>query len=74
MWTLSTKPSMCYNELTRHMCGITTIMLTHCLQSLEAFGLVTRTEYEGVPQHVAYSLTDKCRELLPVPPCTSNHQ
>lgn len=65
IWTLSTKESMRYNELKRHMSGITNIMLTRCLQGLETYGLVTRTELEQVPPHVEYSLTDKCRELLP---------
>jgi DNA-binding HxlR family transcriptional regulator len=40
-------------------------MLTRCLQGLEAFGLVIRTEYEAVSPHVTYSLMDKYRELLP---------
>ena len=65
IWTLSTKPSMRYNELKRHIGGITNIMLTRCLQGLEAFGLVTRTEYDEALPHVEYSLTNKCRELLP---------
>ena len=65
IWTLSTKKSMRYNELKRHMYGITNIMLTRCLQGLEGFGLVIRTEYDKTPPHVEYSLTEKCRELLP---------
>lgn len=65
IWTLSTKKSMRYNELKRHMKGITNIMLTRCLQGLESYGLVTRTEHDEVPPHVEYALTDKCRELLP---------
>lgn len=65
IWTLSTKDSMRYNELKRHMGSITNIMLTRCLKGLEAFGLVTRVEYDEVPPRVEYSLTRKCRELLP---------
>ena len=65
IWTLSTKESMRYNELKRHMKGITNIMLTRCLQGLETYGLVTRTEHDEVPPHVEYALTDKARELLP---------
>lgn len=65
IWTLSTKESMRYNELKRHMTGISNLMLTRCLQGLEDYGLVVRTEYDEVPPHVEYSLTEKCRELLP---------
>lgn len=65
IWTLSTKESMRYNELKRELISITNIMLTRSLQGLEAFGLVERTEYDEVPPRVEYSLTPKCRELLP---------
>ena len=65
IWTLSLKGSLRYNQLKRHLCGITNIMLTRCLQGLEAFGLITRTEYDEVPPHVEYALTEKCEELLP---------
>lgn len=65
IWTLSKKESMRYNELKRELVSITNIMLTRSLQGLEAFGLVTRIDYNETPPHVEYSLTPKCRELLP---------
>lgn len=65
IWTLSTKENMRYNELKRELVSISNIMLTRSLQGLEAFGLVQRTEYEEMPPRVEYSLTAKCRALLP---------
>ncbi|MFV0393127.1 MAG: winged helix-turn-helix transcriptional regulator [Coprobacillaceae bacterium] len=65
IWTLSTEDSMRYNELKREIKGITNIMLTRSLQGLEAFGLVSRTDFKSNPPHVEYSLTDKCKEILP---------
>lgn len=65
IWQLSAQESMRYNELKRHLEGITNIMLTRALQDLEKHKLVKRTEYSQIPPHVEYSLTKSCRELLP---------
>lgn len=65
IWELSAKESMRYNELKRHLNGITNIMLTRALQGLEEHGLVSRVEYNLIPPHVEYSLTESCKELLP---------
>ncbi len=65
IWELSAQESMRYNELKRHLNGITNIMLTRALQGLEEHGLVSRTEYNQIPPHVEYSLSESCRELLP---------
>jgi DNA-binding HxlR family transcriptional regulator len=56
---------MRYNELKRHLDGITNIMLTRALQGLEENGLVKRVEYSRIPPHVEYSLTESCKQLLP---------
>lgn len=39
--------------------------LTRALHGLEEHGLVSRTEYNKIPPHVEYSLTESCKELLP---------
>ena len=65
IWTLASKESMRYNELKRHLRGITNIMLTRALRSLEEHDLVIRNEFKQIPPHVEYSLTPKCREVLP---------
>jgi DNA-binding HxlR family transcriptional regulator len=65
IWELSAQESMRYNELKRHLDGITNIMLTRALQGLEENGLVKRVEYSRIPPHVEYSLTESCKQLLP---------
>ncbi|AGF55813.1 DNA-binding HxlR family transcriptional regulator [Clostridium saccharoperbutylacetonicum] len=65
MSVIYNKKSIRYNELKRNIPGITNIMLTRSLRSLEEQGLVKRLEYSSIPPHVEYSLTDICEELVP---------
>lgn len=65
IWELSAQEGMRYNELKRHLDGITNIMLTRALQGLEENGLVRRVEFGRIPPHVEYSLTESCKQLLP---------
>jgi len=65
IWELSAQESMRYNELKRHLNGITNIMLTRALQGLEEHKLVNRVVLSQIPPHVEYSLTKSCKELLP---------
>ena len=41
-------------------------MLTHALRDLETLGIVHREQFNEVPPHVEYSLTEKGLALLPV--------
>jgi DNA-binding HxlR family transcriptional regulator len=65
IWNLYIEKKLRYNELKRSIPGITNIMLTRSLQSLEKHGLIKRVEYNKVPPHVEYFLTDMCKELMP---------
>lgn len=65
IWNLCNCESMRYNELKRHINGITNIMLTRSLQDLEHHGLVKRVQYSEIPPHVEYSITESCLKLLP---------
>lgn len=65
IYKLSKKESMRYNELKRELEGITNIMLTRSLQYLEERQLVTRREFNQIPPHVEYSLTESAKKLLP---------
>jgi DNA-binding HxlR family transcriptional regulator len=57
--------SIRYNELKRRIPGITNIMLTRSLQALVEHGLVKRQEFNQIPPHVEYTLTDVCKDLEP---------
>ncbi len=65
IWELSRYESMWYNELKRHLCGITNMMLTRSLQVLEQHDLIIRNDYDQIPPRVEYSITNDCKSLLP---------
>ena len=61
------KASVCrFGALKRAIPGITSTMLTHTLRDLETLGIVHREQFNEVPPHVEYSLTEKGLALLPV--------
>ena len=45
---------------------ITNTMLTNTLRDLETLGIVNREQFNEIPPHAEYSLTEKGRGLLPV--------
>lgn len=55
-----------FGELRKNIVGITNTMLTNSLRELEQDGLVSRIQYNEIPPHVEYSLTEKGKDLLPV--------
>lgn len=55
-----------YGELRRLIPNITEKMLIRQLRELEADGIINRTDYQTVPPHVEYSLSERGRTLLPV--------
>lgn len=55
-----------FGELQRNIPGITNTMLTSSLRELERDGLVSRVQFNEIPPHVEYSLTEKGNALLPV--------
>jgi len=65
IWYLAGSESVRFNELRRRVHGITNIMLTKCLRELESSGLVERMQFNEVPPHVEYRLTETGRRLLP---------
>ncbi len=66
IYELCIKDPIRFGELRKNIDGITNTMLTSSLRELERDGLVSRTQYNEIPPHVEYSLTDKGRALLPV--------
>ena len=55
-----------FNELKRKIRGITNTMLASSLKELEEGGLISREQFMEMPLRVEYSLTDDCRDLMPI--------
>ena len=66
IYALCKKPSCRFGELKKAVPRITNTMLTSTLRDLEQVGIVHREQFNEVPPHVEYSLTEKGRALLPV--------
>lgn len=55
-----------FGELRRHIGDITESSLTKQLRELEADGFLSRYDYQEIPPHVEYNLTDLGKSFLPV--------
>lgn len=66
IYELCRHSSMRFGELKKAYPHITNTMLTNTLRDLENMGIVHREQWNEIPPHVEYSLTQKGRELLPV--------
>lgn len=66
IYELCKHSSMRFGELKKAYPHITNTMLTNTLRDLERLGIVHREQFNEIPPHVEYSLTDKGKELLPV--------
>lgn len=50
----------------RRLGNITSTMLSQTLRELEADGLIDRKQFNEVPPHVEYSLTERGKSIVPV--------
>ena len=66
MYELCIYDSVRFGQLKKDLPGITNTMLTKSLRELEDDGLVTRVQFNEVPPHVEYSLSDMGKDLFPV--------
>lgn len=66
IYELCKKPTCRFGELKKAMPRITNTMLTNTLRDLESLGIVHREQFNEIPPHVEYSLTEKGKALLPV--------
>lgn len=66
IYELCKKTSCRFGELKRAVPPITNTMLSNTLRDLEGLGIVHREQFNEIPPHVEYSLTEKGRALLPV--------
>lgn len=55
-----------FGEIRADLPGITNTVLTKALRELEGDGLVHREQFNEIPPHVEYSLTEKGRDLMPI--------
>lgn len=55
-----------FGELKKAVPQITNSMLTSTLRDLVELGIIHREQFNEIPPHVEYSLTDKGKKLLPV--------
>jgi DNA-binding HxlR family transcriptional regulator len=65
LYILTEHETIRFNELQRQVGGISALMLSRTLGELEGHGLVLRREFQAIPPHVEYSLTDLGRGLAP---------
>ena len=55
-----------FGEFKKRLPNITNSVLTAALRNLEAWGLVSREQFNEIPPHVEYAPTEKGKSLLPV--------
>ena len=55
-----------FGELQREVPGISNAVLSSVLRSLAEKGLVDRVQFNEIPPHVEYSLTEHGKGLLPI--------
>ena len=66
IYELCKHPSCRFGELKKALPRITNTMLTSTLRDLEQLGIVDRKQFNEIPPHVEYALTEKGKALLPV--------
>ncbi len=66
IYELCKNKTMRFGELKKAYPRITSTMLTNTLRDLEELGIVHREQFNEIPPHVEYSLTEKGKALLPV--------
>ena len=66
LYELIKAPSRRFGELRKAIPPISNTMLTSTLRELEKQGLVSREQFNEIPPHVEYSLTESGRAIIPV--------
>lgn len=66
IFELSKTDSLRFGNLKKQIKGITNTMLSTTLKNLAEIGLITRTQYNEIPPHVEYALSEKGKELYPI--------
>ena len=66
IFELSKKSHVRFGVLKKALGNVTNTMLTTALKDLEEKGLIIRTQFNEIPPHVEYSLSDAGQNLYPV--------
>ncbi|MBL1223852.1 winged helix-turn-helix transcriptional regulator [Enterococcus sp. BWR-S5] len=66
LFELCKKPAYRFGELRKAIPKITNTMLTTTLRDLEHMGIIERKQFNEIPPHVEYSLTESGYALAPV--------
>ena len=64
IWIIYEHKTIRFNQLKRELSGITDLMLAKILKSLVAEKIVRREQFNEIPPHVEYSLTDNGLKLV----------
>ena len=64
IWTIFKFKVIRFNHLKRELPGITDLMLTKVLKTLAENNIVRRTQFNEIPPHVEYSLTENGLKLV----------
>ena len=64
IWTIFKFKTIRFNQLKRELPGITDLMLTKILKLLVENNIVQRTQFNEIPPHVEYSLTENGLKLV----------
>lgn len=66
LYELIRSDTLRFGELKKAIPKITNTMLSSVLKDLEKNGFVERIQYNEIPPHVEYKMTDEGKDLLPV--------
>ena len=66
LWVINKHKKVRFNQLRREVEGITTISLTRGLDVLIENQLVEKYDFETMPLHTEYGLTEKGKSLMPI--------
>ena len=66
LWAVHKAGSARFSALKRELAGITDMTLAGCLKDFVACGVMRREQFNEVPPHVEYSLTERGQSLVGV--------
>ena len=66
LFELTKAPNLRFGQLKTAIDGITNTMLSSTLKTLEEVDFVNRTQFNEIPPHVEYSLSEKGKALYPI--------